>query len=689
MSTEIEKENEDSKDSIHITPLIEKSETTHNEFNTSDKTIESIKSNSIIMNRKVRWSIFFLFIILNLLMNFDHGTIPAATEQLRNYLNLNDSELGLFGSLVFLGVIIGSLITLSIINTFNRKYILMIFLILCGFSLFLFTKTKEYVLLCIDRVIIGIFQAFVSIYLPLWCDQFGVENRKTLMLASIQVVGPLGVLVGYVVTTLLNMYLSWLPYFGNIDNDERWLFSFYIQSILIWGLSFCLLFFSDKYFNSKARRVPIEIEETLNILAKNKNPNVLKLSFFYDGNQSFQESKDDNNSENKFVNEENENIDIKNRNIKNETIKEVENDLNIKETNYSTEDKSNIIDKNKSIENNNDMIKREERNNSSYENEKNEENLKSSKKDITFCKKVKLIFSEPLFIFCVLTMSMLYFIVTCVQYWASDYMLVALEITDETKRLFSFSIVCLTSPTFGLLMGGFIVDKLGGYSKKSSLGYCLIFSILSIIPAIPLPLVDSLYLYAGLLWILLFLGASLIPPTQGIIIACLPKDVQGSGNSFSIFFFNLLGYFPAPFVYGFLKDYFNEENDVKRGSRFAQKITMWSTTGVFITVGISCIIRFIKDDEYNLKMGRDKAKINNIKNKNDEDAIRPRESSLAFNTKQHIKISDKVFNNENNNENYIEENDNEENYKEKNNNNIEMNIENKNKEDLNIKDENI
>lgn len=48
MSTEIEKENEDSKDSIHITPLIEKSETTHNEFNTSDKTIERIKSNSIL-----------------------------------------------------------------------------------------------------------------------------------------------------------------------------------------------------------------------------------------------------------------------------------------------------------------------------------------------------------------------------------------------------------------------------------------------------------------------------------------------------------------------------------------------------------------------------------------------------------------------------------------------------------------
>ena len=69
----------------------------------------------------------------------------------------------------------------------------MVCLILCGLSLFLFTITKQYVLLCIDRVIIGIFQAFISIYLPLWCNQIGVESRKTMMMALIQVAPPLGV----------------------------------------------------------------------------------------------------------------------------------------------------------------------------------------------------------------------------------------------------------------------------------------------------------------------------------------------------------------------------------------------------------------------------------------------------------------------------------------------------------------
>ena len=568
-------------------PLIENSESNFNSQIIEEEskqsrnlTKEKSQSNIFELNRKIRWFLFFLFAMLNLLMNFDHGTVPAATEQLKNYLNLSDSELGLFGSLVFIGVIIGSLISLSIINTFNRKYILLIFLMLCGLFLILFTKTKHYILLCIDRTIIGIFQAFISIYLPLWCEQFGVEKRKTLMLALIQVVAPLGVLIGYIVTATLNMNLHFLPYFGEIKKDERWLYSFYIQSILIWGLSLCLLFFSDKYFNSKARRVPMEIEKSLN---KNENKIFEKKSFFYEGNISFPDIKDDEKA-----------LENKNQNY------EKENSID----NYSIKDK--VINDIKSDNNNSKLINIEKK-------------LKNKIKEISFCTKVKLIFSEPLFIFCVLTMSMLYFIVTFIQYWGSDYMLIALDVQDEKQRLFAFSLVCLSSPTIGLVIGGLIVDRLGGYSRKSSVIFCLICCLLCIIPAIFIPFVDSLIYYVCLLWVLLFFGAALIPPTQGIIIACLAKDIQGSGNSFSIFFFNLLGYFPAPFVYGFLKDYFDDKKDPKKGSRMAHKYTLWGVMGIsVISIIITTFIRLIKDKEYTEKMGRDKSKINTeVLNKNE------------------------------------------------------------------------
>jgi hypothetical protein len=37
----------------------------------------------------------------------DHGTIPAATSEIKNDLNINDDILGIFGSLVYLGNLLG------------------------------------------------------------------------------------------------------------------------------------------------------------------------------------------------------------------------------------------------------------------------------------------------------------------------------------------------------------------------------------------------------------------------------------------------------------------------------------------------------------------------------------------------------------------------------------------------------
>jgi MFS family permease len=223
-------------------------------------------------------------------------------------------------------------------------------------------------------------------------------------------------------------------------------------------------------------------------------------------------------------------------------------------------------------------------------------------------------------------------------------MMIALDVQDETKRLFAFSFVCLTAPTCGLIVGGFIVDKIGGYYKKGSLVFCLIFGFISIIPAVSLPFVNSLLLYGICLWSLLFLGAATLPPVQGIIIACLPKDVQGSGNSFVIFFYNLLGYLPAPFVYGFIKELFEDEYDPKKGSRMAQTITTWTFFGAISCIGIATLIRFRKDKEYNEKMGRDKTEKMEEFNEKENDAIRQRESSLALNIKENQKIASKDFN---------------------------------------------
>lgn len=171
-------------------------------ISTSDERIIQLKKISIPLPRRKRWLIFSIFVILNIMINVDHGTVPAATEEIKKDLNINDEQLGLFGSLVYLGNMFGSLVSLTLINKLNRKYLLAVSLTLSGGFLMTFTIWSSLYFLFSNRIVVGMFQAFVSIYLPIWCDQFGIKRQRTIMIALIQVAPPLGVVLGYAITIL-------------------------------------------------------------------------------------------------------------------------------------------------------------------------------------------------------------------------------------------------------------------------------------------------------------------------------------------------------------------------------------------------------------------------------------------------------------------------------------------------------
>jgi hypothetical protein len=51
--------------------------------------------------------VFLYVFILNMLVNVDHGAIPAATKVLKDDLSLNNQQLGSLGSIVFIGIVTG------------------------------------------------------------------------------------------------------------------------------------------------------------------------------------------------------------------------------------------------------------------------------------------------------------------------------------------------------------------------------------------------------------------------------------------------------------------------------------------------------------------------------------------------------------------------------------------------------
>jgi predicted MFS family arabinose efflux permease len=97
----------------------------------------------------------------------------------------------------------GSLFSFSVINKINRKILLIVSIAMNSACLFSFTITESYSILMLNRIIIGLFQAFISIYMPVWCDQYGPGEKKTIMISIIQTSTPLGVVLGYIITETL------------------------------------------------------------------------------------------------------------------------------------------------------------------------------------------------------------------------------------------------------------------------------------------------------------------------------------------------------------------------------------------------------------------------------------------------------------------------------------------------------
>jgi MFS family permease len=103
-----------------------------------------------------------------------------------------------------------------------------------------------------------------------------------------------------------------------------------------------------------------------------------------------------------------------------------------------------------------------------------------------------------------------------------------------------------------VVIGGSIIHRLGGYNSPKALQICCIISILAVASALPIPFVDNFMLFKFLIWSLLFLGGFIVPVMTGILLISVNEHERTIANSISNLSYNLLGYLPSPFIYGFV-----------------------------------------------------------------------------------------------------------------------------------------
>jgi hypothetical protein len=127
----------------------------------------------------------------------------------------------------------------------------------------------------------------------------------------------------------------------------------------------------------------------------------------------------------------------------------------------------------------------------------------------------RIIWKNSVYMITLSILTLLYFVVTGIQFWCSDYF--KIELGESANTVFiTFSIVSITGPTIGIVLGGFVLNKLGGYENPRALWFCLGCSILGSVSAIFMPYVENFYFAAVQVWLLLFFGAGMVPGLMGI-----------------------------------------------------------------------------------------------------------------------------------------------------------------------------
>lgn len=72
------------------------------------------------------------------------------------------------------------------------------------------------------------------------------------------------------------------------------------------------------------------------------------------------------------------------------------------------------------------------------------------------------------FIMIVLANTFIFFILTGIQYWVTNYLVTELG-EDETTVYSTFGVVSVTGPVLGVVIGGNVTSYLGGFRAKKAL----------------------------------------------------------------------------------------------------------------------------------------------------------------------------------------------------------------------------
>ncbi|KAL8275528.1 hypothetical protein Esti_000479 [Eimeria stiedai] len=190
--------------------------------------------------------------------------------------------------------------------------------------------------------------------------------------------------------------------------------------------------------------------------------------------------------------------------------------------------------------------------------------------------------------------------VTAIQFWSTKYF----EQVPTATVLLSFSLTAVTAPLLGILLGGVLVDRGGGYREgRQQMLSLLVVAALAAGCVLCGAVAAAAKAFAAALvaiWLVLFLGGGILPPATGMVLACVSPERRTDASGFAILIYTLFGYMLGSFLPGVLNDLFG----LAAGMRVS---LLWSIFG-FLEFAAAAVVSWRQQEgEVSFRRSRSKA----------------------------------------------------------------------------------
>jgi hypothetical protein len=433
---------------------------------------------------------------------------------------MSDFQFGSLNSITTIGKIISLVYYMVIINKNHRKFILVTTSFIQGIAFYCYFINDNYYYIAILKFLTSFCKVFITVYMPVWIDQFGIKKYKTLLLTLVFMVTSYGRIVG-----------AWI---GTVIFENQWKKAFVCCGLIFFALSISLFVVPQKYYSTKYMFVEQQKKITGNVVEKLVPTKINEVDNLE--NEDSKIKKDiENMNDIEYINDE---INS-NKDPKIEIIKETEREG----------DTTDIIE---------DKLKKEKLL-YDYDNNENEEG--KIFKSLSFISKLKIVLLNECFMFSSLSRASIFFTFKIIHVFLKKYTFEALYYTNEITFFYYYSLTTILAPSLGSLLGGAICNKyFGGYESKNSIWIILFFGTSSVI-FITLTRVTSDFNYLiAYIFGYFFSVSAFLPTISGYIINSLHKELKGFGSSFDSLITNVLGKLPSPIIYGIINDRYKKEN---------------------------------------------------------------------------------------------------------------------------------